>query len=475
MQADSIDLQSPAQLLPAELLAEIFLYCVRNTPSESWLRVDRPPWVFGKVCCRWRAVCLSTPSLWGNLPRLYMNSAQYRDPLVLALLRTSLALSRTVPLSLDLTIFTEVDTCIAQTIPLFHRILPEIQRCRNLVLATNGHSLPLLEKISRNLESLQSLKLRFFGRTTDFDITQSINFFDKAPLLTNASIIIDTSRDNPADNPEHLPFAIRCIPLPWYQLTIFSTKYISDMCLLDVIRNAPLLKECSFTSTWHSSQITTLVNPITHRHLENLSLLFKLHNDALTEVPIHLIEKLSLPSLKHLECTYRDDHTAHLISLVERSGCTLLSLTTYAEDVDDEIISFLGCIPHIRKLELRGVGREALAAMTISPNASTSALIRNLKSVTINLPRCTSRDIQEFIRSRTVNVDLGSVQHLEIVRLCFNSEQRYWEIYHQLEGWSAPTPGDDRAYNALLYQKIALQNLVRELKTDGKSQLLKVC
>ena len=474
MPADSIDLRSPAQLLPAELLAEIFLSCVRNTPSESWLRVDRPPWVFGKVCYHWRAVCLSTPSLWGNLPRLYMNSAQYRDPRVLALLRTSLALSRSVQLSLDLTIFTEDDTCIAKTIPLFHHILPEIQRCRNLVLATNGHSLPLLKKISEKLESLQSLKLRFFGRTTDFGITQSINFFDKAPLLTNASIIVDTSHDNPADNPQHLPFVIRCIPLPWYQLTIFSTKYISDMCLMDVIRNAPLLKECSFTSTWHSPQAATVINPITHRHLENLSLLFKSHNDAVNELPIYLIEKLSLPSLKHLECAYRDDHTAHLISLIERSRCALLSLTTYAEDVDGEIISFLGCIPHIRKLELRSIGREALAAMTISPNASTSALVRNLKSLTIDLPRCTSRDIQEFIRSRTVDVELGSVQHLEVVRLRFNSEQRYWAMYHQLEGWSTHTPGADEAYNVLLSRKIVLENLVRELRTGGKSQLLKV-
>lgn len=471
MPADSIDLQSPAQLLPAELLAEIFLCCVRNTPSESWLRVDRPPWVLGKVCCHWRAVCLSTPSLWGNLPRLYMNSAQYRDPRVLGLLRTSLALSRTMPLSLDLTIFIEADTCIAKTIPLFYHILPEIQRCRNLILASNAHSLPLFKKISEKLESLQSLKLRFFGRTTDFGITQSINFFDQAPLLTNASIVIDTSRDNPADNPEHVPFALRCIPLPWCQLTIFSTTYISDMCLLDVIRNAPLLKECSFTSTWHSSQAATPVNPITHRRLEVLSLLFKSHNNALNEVPIYLIEKLSLPSLKHLECAYLDNHIAHLISLIERSRCTLLSLITYAEGVDDEIISFLGCIPHIRRLELRGIGREALAAMTISSKAPTSALVRNLQNLTIDLPRCTSRDIQELIRSRTVDVELGSVQYLEVVRLCFNSERRYWEMYHQLQGWSVPTTA---AYHALLYQKITLENLVRELRTGGKSQLLKV-
>jgi len=80
----------------------------RNILAEYSIRiihglcVDRPPWVFGKECCLWRAVCLSTPSLLGNLPRLYMNSAQYRDPQVLALLRISVALSRTMPLSFDL-------------------------------------------------------------------------------------------------------------------------------------------------------------------------------------------------------------------------------------------------------------------------------------------------------------------------------------------------------------------------------------
>ena len=38
----------------------------------------------------------------------------------------------------------EPNTCIAKTSPLFHYILPEIQRCRNLVFASNGHALPLL-------------------------------------------------------------------------------------------------------------------------------------------------------------------------------------------------------------------------------------------------------------------------------------------------------------------------------------------
>jgi len=474
MPEGSIDLHSPAQLLPAEILAEIFLHSVRNTPSESWLRVDRPPWVFGKVCCRWRAVCLSTPSLWGNLPRLYMNSAHYRDPRVLALLQTSLALSRAMTLSLDLTIFMEADTCIVKTIPLFHHILPEIHRCRNLVLACNGQALPLLKNLSGKLESLQSLQLRFFGPSMDFPITQLINFFDKAPLLTNASIVIDSSRDNPTNNPEHLPFAIRCIPLPWHQLTAFSTTYISDMFLLDVIRNAPLLKECSFTSTWESSLATTPPHPIIHRCLEKLSLLFKSHNDAQNQIPTYLIEQLSLPSLKHLECKYMDNHTAHLISLVERSRCTLLSLTTHARDVSGQIISFLGCIPHIRELELRGIGGEALAAAAISPNASASALVPNLQILTIKFPKCKGHDIQDFIRSRMVDLEPGFVQHLEVVRVGFNSEQNYREMYHQLEGWSAPMPGLDGVYGSLLNRKRVLGNLVEALKAGRNFHLLTV-
>ncbi|KIM45678.1 hypothetical protein M413DRAFT_345653 [Hebeloma cylindrosporum] len=460
--------QVPAQVLPPEILSEIFMHSVRNTPSESWLRVDRPPWTLGKVCCHWRAVCLSTPSLWGNLPRLYMNTALYRDPRVLSLIQTSLDLSRTMPLSLDLTIFVDADDCITNTIPLFHQILPEMHRCRELVLACNGHSLPLLNKFSGNLGSLQSLQLRSFGSSWNFDVTQSINIFAESPSLTNASVIIDCEGS----------FAVGCIPLPWNQLTTLSTTDIPDSFLLDVIRNAPLLKRCSFTSAWHSDHewdewfpAATRHIPITHRRLESLSLLSQPGDPS---VPTHFIEKLFLPSLKHLEWKYMDSHTARLISLIERSRCTLLSLTTHAKDLNREIISLLGCIPHIRELKLRGISGESLAVMTIAPSASASALVPKLQNLAIELPQCTSRDIQDFIRSRTVDLELGSVQHLEVVKLSFKSEKLYWEIYHQLEGWSTHTPGDDEAYTSILYRKRVLENLVQVLRKGGKSQLLKV-
>jgi len=88
---------SRAEQLPPEILGEIFLLSLTPHP---YLRVDRPPWIFGKVCRKWRAVCLSTPSLWVDLPRLYTNTSQYCDQHVLSLLATSLALSAPMPLSL---------------------------------------------------------------------------------------------------------------------------------------------------------------------------------------------------------------------------------------------------------------------------------------------------------------------------------------------------------------------------------------
>ncbi|KAJ7483482.1 hypothetical protein FB451DRAFT_991164, partial [Mycena latifolia] len=61
---------SPLRRMPPELLGEIFswtLPSVQEALGRRRFQDKHSPWVFTQVCHRWRAVALSTPSLWSQI------------------------------------------------------------------------------------------------------------------------------------------------------------------------------------------------------------------------------------------------------------------------------------------------------------------------------------------------------------------------------------------------------------------------
>ncbi|KII85672.1 hypothetical protein PLICRDRAFT_116328, partial [Plicaturopsis crispa FD-325 SS-3] len=53
---------SPCRRLPAELLSEIFSFCL---PAAKVVpQPDKAPLLLTRVCRKWRAIALSTPALW---------------------------------------------------------------------------------------------------------------------------------------------------------------------------------------------------------------------------------------------------------------------------------------------------------------------------------------------------------------------------------------------------------------------------
>ncbi|KAF8211009.1 hypothetical protein K438DRAFT_1710460, partial [Mycena galopus ATCC 62051] len=58
---------SPLRRIPPELLGEIFSWTlpfIGNALSVDTFNILRSPWVLTHISRRWRAVCLSIPSLW---------------------------------------------------------------------------------------------------------------------------------------------------------------------------------------------------------------------------------------------------------------------------------------------------------------------------------------------------------------------------------------------------------------------------
>ncbi|KAJ7609005.1 hypothetical protein FB45DRAFT_707482, partial [Roridomyces roridus] len=58
---------SPLRRVPPEILAEIFSWTLPG-PDDGFAlagrKVKHSPWILGHICRRWRAIALSTPSLW---------------------------------------------------------------------------------------------------------------------------------------------------------------------------------------------------------------------------------------------------------------------------------------------------------------------------------------------------------------------------------------------------------------------------
>ncbi|KAJ6491036.1 hypothetical protein C8R45DRAFT_901342 [Mycena sanguinolenta] len=63
--AQNMSILSPLRRVPTEILGEIFSWTLPLSLShQSVVDVENCPWVLTHVCRRWRAVALSTPSLW---------------------------------------------------------------------------------------------------------------------------------------------------------------------------------------------------------------------------------------------------------------------------------------------------------------------------------------------------------------------------------------------------------------------------
>ncbi|KAF8211101.1 hypothetical protein K438DRAFT_1514809, partial [Mycena galopus ATCC 62051] len=61
---------SPLRRMPAEILGEIFLWTLPSVSTEIFrarFEMGASPWVLAQISSRWRAVSLSTPSLWSQI------------------------------------------------------------------------------------------------------------------------------------------------------------------------------------------------------------------------------------------------------------------------------------------------------------------------------------------------------------------------------------------------------------------------
>ncbi|KAF5359599.1 hypothetical protein D9756_003381 [Leucocoprinus leucothites] len=311
----------PMSRLPAELLAQVFEHCLSSdvfpVPASS-----QAPLLLAHTCSRWRAVALSTPSLWSRLHIIY------RDPsLDIPMASDWLRRSGCLPLSISISI--DFNEQPAQEI--LDVVCSHSPRWRHIRFEFRGLYCPPMYSLS--LAENNTPLLRAF----DFDardissanITPIISLLSAAPELREVTWVDDLADTR------------RLMELPLSRLTLLSiTMTHGTLDYLELLDQCYNLEHIRITRP-RPGDTRLPREPLVLSKLTSLNIAYDL---------TAILDSLVLPALKHVRI-HSEGQTGRstgrsigagggvtegvgsgiwspvsFLSLVERSSCTIESL-----------------------------------------------------------------------------------------------------------------------------------------------------
>ncbi|TFK42221.1 hypothetical protein BDQ12DRAFT_732921 [Crucibulum laeve] len=337
-----------ALLLPPEILSEIFLSVIEpNSADKHAYRVS--PFLFGKICSRWREIAWSDPLLWSSI-RLYLDLAKH-TPTISELLDEWLRRTGRCPLTIWLG-FDDRESKFWMSNPpsdIMNQLVEHCERWENIeFFLPNAHCheyFHAIAKVENRLPLLTSLSLRpinYDNWTQRF----RLDWFGETPKLHQLSVF---------------NYYIADMSIAWSQLTHFNgTTLTMDECL-EVLARTSNLVHCFFRQVYEEQDEYTLPeSPIFLPYLHTLHVV-----DASVSWSIPLLLKLiTSPALRVLKLNPSEAASGYKMveeieSLIERSSCSLEEFeistedspssqyTTYAEY---ELVRLLRLMPALEKL-----------------------------------------------------------------------------------------------------------------------------
>ncbi|KAJ7483350.1 hypothetical protein FB451DRAFT_104841 [Mycena latifolia] len=179
-QNDSI--LSPLRRMPPEILGDIFLWTLPSlydVLGGCGFDVGRSPWVLGHISSRWRAVALSTPSLWS----LVAIDCAISSWCPLPMLETQIGRAR----NLKIHFYGDEKSDSLPQISIFRSLAEHSSSWEELSIGVTADLLPLLATVRDHIPSLFRLWIQW-------EISQSqtaeepIDVFHTAPSLLDAGI-----------------------------------------------------------------------------------------------------------------------------------------------------------------------------------------------------------------------------------------------------------------------------------------------
>lgn len=336
-------LLSPIRRLPAELLAVIFSCCLPTPSAKFDLRSEdsdlyrkchfsiscrEAPLLLGRVCRLWRAVALSTPSLWLSFSTALIDTRMPHH--IASGAQTFIARSGVCPLSLSLGLGLPT-RALRNVINIF---APHSRRWQSLNLRVERmEEIKELNQVRGAIPLLETLTLGVDGRYSSSDQCPFRGIFEIAPNLRKLHL---------SSNLQPLLFKV-----PWSQLTCFIwtgwSEHLEDYT--NILRSCPNLTYCSFHFLPELDNLTQDLHVI---H-PNLRALFISYPAGLNG----FLGCITLPALRAFRLTGTQSplSATPLALLFQRSSC-VLDVAILEIHLVENLIKCLETMPSLTQLEL---------------------------------------------------------------------------------------------------------------------------
>ncbi|KAJ6550853.1 hypothetical protein DFH09DRAFT_1281234 [Mycena vulgaris] len=304
---------SPLRRMPPEMLSEIFSWTLPSAVERlgrSKSDLSDSPWLLTQISSRWRAVALSTPSLW-SLFVLDCESSFYSLPM----LRAQLARAHMLRIHL----YAHEDVNSRPQIEIFQLLIEHSPRWEELLIELTSDLFPLLSIVQGRLPSLRRLWIQW-NHPESQEEAESIDCFLTAASLLEVSICN-----------EHRHVSIL---LPSQQLTCYNldAPWKVHRGILELAKNLVQARvHIQFDEEpWPDSGETIDLLLLRRLYVSNAEVLSYLRAPAVQEL-CHYLEEDEGPDL----------FVRHLEAFVTRSRCALRRLSlagTPATHTTTEII-----------------------------------------------------------------------------------------------------------------------------------------
>ncbi|KAJ7230286.1 hypothetical protein GGX14DRAFT_582744 [Mycena pura] len=327
---------SPLRRMPPEVLAEVFLWSLPPRYVDykrGGYDVKESPWVLTHVCSRWRAVALSTSSLWSCIVITYfpenVSFSAYPLPLVKAHIQRSGSQQLVVSFegceTSDWEPQVEVFRCLAQ----------HCGRWVELDMRLTSPLLPLLISLRDQVPCLRKIWLEWYNLEIQAGV-QTINCFETARALVDVGI---------STLPPYIP-----IPLPVHQLTRYSMNapWHVHQSILKLAPNLVEARICVATDErWSESQPSPITLPFLRR-------LYASDTEILDYTTVPTLEEIAF-------CVDGDDLDLQrrLASLLDRSSCPLRRLCLAGRPTASGTLSILKTLSCIVELVILNTDKES--------------------------------------------------------------------------------------------------------------------
>ncbi|KAG2023607.1 hypothetical protein CC2G_001241 [Coprinopsis cinerea AmutBmut pab1-1] len=329
-------LHSPIlQILPTELVSEIFTHCLPNLgdfsphlpPSDGSIC----PLLLGSICSSWRQIAWATPSLWTS-PTLLLCKPKLR--IQAELLEEWIGRSGDLTLTLRLLCGSDDDRVTDIPQGLFKTILRHASRWRAIDLQIPTAYYENLSAPEATFSSLRRLIVNPSGGQGDR--SHILEWSNCTPQLRDISLF---------------SVYLNAVRVRWDNITrVHAKAFYIDECL-EFMKRTPRLENCTFYSVIRGDDGHSLPrDPISVPDLQTLTLVTERSVDGGA-----ILNKIFAPGLKNLtyDVAERPFHIPTFREFVERSHAHLTTLSILRAVVSSaDVMEILALIPTVVEFKL---------------------------------------------------------------------------------------------------------------------------